>query len=290
MAIEDQIEAYFAAWNAHDGTAIGELFSSAGTYEDPMTRMAVHPYDVQAVMESMVNVFPDFHFQINSKTIAVDRAAVEWELTGKNSNPIKPGIDATEKILHLRGIEIFEGLDRFTRVSRFFDQKSMFEQIGMQVIVEPLQQGKAAYGYSKRVASGNLNVPAVVGMTWIRFRDQSELDRIRTHAARIIQDFLDEPGFISIVTGAAGDRAFTVHAWENEAALHRALERSHSRAKHDFRTGDLSSGVWTSVWKPDHINRLWVRCTACAQPNDATESPRVCVNCGAALSERPPYW
>jgi PRTRC genetic system ThiF family protein len=36
-------------------------------------------------------------------------------------------------------------------------------------------------------------------MTWIEFRDQSELDRIRTHSAKIIQDFLDEPGFIAIV-------------------------------------------------------------------------------------------
>jgi len=89
----------------------------------------------------------------------------------------------------------------------------------MQVIVEPLSQGKAFYGYSKRVPSGNPAVPAVMGITWIRFRDQSELDRIRTHSAKIIQDFLDEPGFISIVTGAAGDRAFTVTAWENEEAL-----------------------------------------------------------------------
>jgi hypothetical protein len=89
----------------------------------------------------------------------------------------------------------------------------------------------------KRVPSGNLNVPAVVGMTWNRFRDQSELDRIRTHAARIIQDLLDEPGFISIVTGAAGDHAFTVHASENEAAIHNALEKSHSRAKLDFVPG-----------------------------------------------------
>ena len=134
--------------------------------------------------------------------------------------------------------------------------------------------------YSKRVASGNLDVPAVVGMTWIRFRDHSELDRICMHAARIIQDFLDEPGFISIVTGAAGDRSFTVHAWENEAALHNALEKSHLRGKHDFRTGDLSFGVWTRVWKPDHINCLKVRCTSCSQPNDATRSPRECVNCG----------
>jgi hypothetical protein len=290
MAIEQQIEAYFQAWNARDSRAVGKLFSDGGTYEDPMTRMAVHPYDVEAVMDSISNVFPDYRFEAKARTMADDRAVVEWEMTGKNSKPLKPGIDATDKSLHLNGVEIFRGADGFTSVTRIFDQKSMYEQIGMQVIVEPFRQGKAAFGYSKRVSSGNLAVPAIMGMTWIRFRDQSELDRIRAHAAHIIQDFLDEPGFISIVTGAAGDRAFTVHAWETQEALDRALGKSHSRAKHDFRTGDLSPGVWTSVWKPDHINRLWTRCAICAQPNAATDNPGLCANCGAILPERPPYW
>jgi hypothetical protein len=44
-------------------------------------------------------------------------------------------------------------------------QKTLYEQIGMQVIVEPLSQDKAVYGYSKRVASGNPAPPAVIGMT-----------------------------------------------------------------------------------------------------------------------------
>jgi hypothetical protein len=290
MAIEQQIDAYFEAWNARDASAVGKLFSAAGTYEDPMTRMAVHPYDVEAVMDSISNVFPDYRFEVKAQTKAGDRAMVEWEMTGNNSKPLKPGIDATDKSVHLNGVEIFRGADGFTSVTRIFDQKSMYEQIGMQVIVEPFRQGKATYGYSKRVSSGNPAVPAIMGMTWIRFRDQSELDRIRAHAAHIIQDFLDEPGFISIVTGAAGDRAFTVHAWVDQEALDRALDKSHSRAKHDFRTGDLSPGVWTSVWKPDHINRLWTRCAICAQPNAATDNPGLCANCGAILPERPPYW
>lgn len=65
------------------------------------------------------------------------------------------------------------------------------------------------------------------------------------YSSRIIQDFLEEPGFISIVTGAAGDRVFTVTAWESAEALERALSKGHSMAKQDFRTGDLSSGVWS---------------------------------------------
>jgi steroid delta-isomerase-like uncharacterized protein len=290
VGLEDAIKQYFAGWNAHDASKIGPLFAEGGTYEDPVSRMAVRSFDLPTVLWSIETVLTDFAFEIASVAASDKAATVEWVLRGTNSKPLKPGIDATGKVTTLRGVEIFEGANGFTRVQRYFDQKTLYEQIGMQVIVEPLSQGKAVYGYSKRVASGNPAPPAIVGMTWIRFRDQSELDRIRTHSAKIIQDFLDEPGFISIVTGAAGDRAFTVTAWENEEALHRALDKSHSRAKHDFRTGDISPGVWTSVWKPDHINRIWTRCLACSQPNDVTDNHRECRNCGAALPERPPYW
>lgn len=290
MSLTEAIKQYFAGWNAHDASKIAPLFAAAGTYEDPISRMAVRSFDLPTVLWSIETVLPDFAFEIASVAACDKGATVEWVLRGTNSKPLKPGIDATGKVTTLRGVEIFEGADGFTRVQRYFDQKTLYEQIGMQVIVEPLAQGKAVYGYSKRVASGNPAPPAIVGMTWIRFRDQSELDRIRTHSAKIIQDFLDEPGFISIVTGAAGDRAFTVTAWENEEALHRALDKSHSHAKHDFRTGDISPGVWTSVWKPEHINRIWTRCLSCSQPNDVTDNHRECGNCGAALPERPPYW
>lgn len=290
MNWDQRIENYFTAWNDHDSAGVTALFSPNGTYEDPISRMAVHSYDIATVLASLAAVFPDFKFTVVSQTSGQDRSVVEWVLTGTNTQPLKPGIEATGKRLHLRGVEVLEGSDKLTRVTRHFDQKSMYEQIGMQVIVEPYRQGKAVYGYSKRASSGNHNVPAILGLTWIRFRDQSELDHIRTHSARIIQDLLEEPGFISIVTGAAGDRAFTVTAWEDEDALHRALDKGHSEAKHDFRTGDISPGVWTSVWKPEHINRIWTRCPTCNQPNDVNDDHRECANCGSPLPERPTFW
>jgi len=290
MSCDLQIKEYFAAWNAHDAVRVAAMFSPDGTYEDPISRMPVRQFDIPTVMGSIKLAFPDFQFQVAGTIKGADRMTAEWVLTGTNTQSLKPGIDPTGKKLHLRGVDVLEGEKNLKRATRYFDQKSMYEQIGMQVIVEPLRQGKAVYGYSKRVSSGNSSVPAIVGMTWIRFRDQSELDHIRTHSAQIIQDFLNEPGFISIVTGAAGDRAFTVTAWENELAMHRALDKAHSRAKHDFRTGDLSPGVWTSVWKPEHINRMWLRCPSCSQPNDASHDASECSNCGSPLPSRPEFW
>lgn len=65
----------------------------------------------------------------------------------------------------------------------------MYEGFGLQVIVEPFAQGNTTFGYSKRVVSGNPAPPAVVALTWIRYRGIEELDRIRQHSTRIIAEF-----------------------------------------------------------------------------------------------------
>ncbi|HZY47663.1 MAG TPA: ester cyclase [Candidatus Bathyarchaeia archaeon] len=291
MTLEAVVHDYLEGWNQHQPNSVSRLFSRDGTFQDPTLELPAKPEDLWTVMTSLVRIFPDFSFNASSIIIADSRAYVSWTMKGTAKGPWKPGIEPTNRTAHLVGVDVIEnGPDGFVRVNRYYDQKSLAEQIGLQVIIEPIVQGKATYGYSKRAASGNSKAPAVFGLTWILFRDQSELDRIRTHSAQIIQDFLAEPGFISIVTGAAGNRAFTVTAWESEEALERGLNKGHAFAKQDFRTGSLSAGVWTSVWKPYRLNKLWVRCVSCSHPNDMTDNPQKCINCGSMLSDPPSYW
>lgn len=152
----------------------------------------------------------------------------------------------------------------------------------MQVIVEPFRQGKAVFGYSKRVSSGNPSVRSAVGTTWIRFRDQSELDHIRRHSAQIIRDFLEEAGFISIVTGASGGRAFTATAWETEDAIHRALDGAHSSAKHVFRTSDLPRGERITRFWDHSVFGIMMALLGCASPSRAGGSCR-CSSSGLIL-------
>lgn len=154
----------------------------------------------------------------------------------------------------------------------------------------PIESGPAKYGYSLRVASGNPRPPGIIALTWITGKDATDRERIRAHAKLNVQDFLKEPGFISIVTGFVGLRGFTVTAWEDEAAMRRALEQHHAQAMKELFGEDFVASVWTSVWRPVRSNRLWVRCVACAALEDATDDHRACSKCGAELPERPPYW
>jgi hypothetical protein len=155
---------------------------------------------------------------------------------------------------------------------------------------EELSSGPASYGYAMRVASGNKRPPGVIALTWITGKDPHERDRIRAHSRQNVSDFLAEPGFISIVTGFIGLRGFTVTAWEDEASLRRALSRHHLAAMKELFGEDFVASVWTSVWTPTRLNRLWVRCTACGALEDVSDDHSQCGRCAAPLPERPAYW
>jgi heme-degrading monooxygenase HmoA len=126
-------------------------------------------------------------------------------------------------------------------------------------------------------------------LTWLLARDETEKLAIRAHAREIINHFREVPGFIGIVTGFAGLHGFTVTAWENEEALRVGTHSgAHSEAMHAFRADGLSGGVFTSVWAPIRLNRMWVRCPL-GHANDATRADGKCEVCGEPLPPEEPY-
>lgn len=274
--MRDTVQAYFDAWNRQDAQEVQALLGEAAAPDPGPGALAAF--------------LPDYRFEVVAVTAEGGRAAAEWVLRGTNTAGMKPGIDATGRAVEIEGVDILEGSPRLRRVVRHFDRQALYEQLGLQVIVQPFVQGPATFGYSKRVASGNPAPPAVVALTWIRFRGAEELDRIRTHSSKIIEDFLAEPGFLSIITGAAAGRAFTVTAWESEEALERALAKGHWEAKRELRTTGLSPAVWTSVWTPLRLNRLWTRCPACEHLNADAAKGAACGRCAAPLPDPELYW
>lgn len=157
-------------------------------------------------------------------------------------------------------------------------------------LAEPIESALAQYGYVQRAGSGSSRPPGVIALTWIAAANPEERDRIRAHSKQNVQDFLAEPGFISIVTGFTGLRGFTVTAWEDEAAMHRALSKHHTVAMRELFGERFVASVWTSVWMPTRINRLWQRCQACGALEDVSADPGACGKCQAPLGERPAFW
>ncbi len=164
------------------------------------------------------------------------------------------------------------------------------EEFVALALAQPIGTEAAQYGYALRAPSGNRNPPGVVALTFITAKDEAERERIRAHSRKNVQDFREEPGFISIVTGFVGLRGFTVTAWEDEDAMSRALGKHHAEAMRELLGEDFVASVWTSVWKPARVNRIWVRCTACASLEDVSDDHRRCRRCEAELPERPAFW
>lgn len=157
-------------------------------------------------------------------------------------------------------------------------------------LAEPIETELAQYGYVQRAASGNRKPPGVIALTWITAADSSERERIRAHSRQNVRDFLKEPGFISIVTGFTGLRGFTVTAWEDEPSMKRALEKHHAVAMKELFGERFVASVWTSVWTPTRINRLWVRCTGCGSLEDTSKDHPSCGKCSAPMPPQPSYW
>ncbi len=73
-------------------------------------------------------------------------------------------------------------------------------------------------------------------------------------------------------------------------AMNRAMAKHHAVAMRELFGEDFVASVWTSVWRPERINRLWVRCLSCAALEDVSDHHRACSRCKDTLPERPDYW
>lgn len=295
--------AWLSAWNARDADALSALLGAHGTYRDPLLDATIGAADVAPHLARVTAAMPDHRLEVAPRAsgealAAEDLAAAGLpaaglaavRFSGTNTGPLVPGATPLGHTIALEAMLTVADSDGGPHVALTFDRHALWEQAGLQVLVLPHTQGASQFGYSMRVASGNRAVPGVIALTWIAARDAEEQDHIRAHSREIVRNFLDEPGFIGIVTGFQGGRGFTVTAWEDEGAMRRGLAQQHRAAARELRTTDLAPGVWTSVWQPLRINRIWTRCGACTSLEDVTDDHRACGRCGAALAERPPFW
>lgn len=64
---------------------------------------------------------------------------------------------------------------------------------------------------------------------------------------------------------------------------------THKDAMTRFFGPDFTHGGVTSVWVPDRVNTMWVRCQECGEMSSADAATGLCAG-GHPLPERPPYW
>jgi hypothetical protein len=286
----DSVEEFYRAWSARDPAGVARPIVDDGSFRDPLCRGPLTGGPLRAHVEAFVTALPELRFSVQRIHRDGRHAVAIWTLNALCKGALDAELAAEGVPLELEGVDVFDLADdgRLQSVHRHFDRRALAEQLGMQTIVEPIEVGSMTFGYSLRdwVSAAK---PGVLGMTWLQARDDEEKAKIRGYSRRIIKGFHDVQGFIGVVTGFTGLHGFTLTAWESEDALRAGVHGAdHVEAMRGFHQG-TSAGVFTSVWQPLRLNRIWQRCTNCGTPNDAHAADRRCRKCGIALPEAPPY-
>jgi len=278
----------YGRMDAHDADAIVRTFAADGTYCDPTTA-EVSGDAIRANAQRLWSAFPDLAFDIASVAEAgVGRVVVEWIMKGTNTGAFH-GLPATGRSIALPGVDVIEiDADGIKAVRGYFDTRAIPEQFGLQVLVQPFTAGAFAFGNSIAVQSGKKTKPGAFGITTI-WNSDAQTEAIRALTRATATEMLRMEGFIGASFFRIGGRGVTISAWEKPEHTKQLMRGgTHAEAMRKFWS-ELGDSAYTSVWVPDHINPLWVRCGGCHKMKNYERHSGVC-SCGQQLPEAPSYF
>ena len=287
------VESYFQAWNSRDPDAVPGVFAEGGTYTDPtITGPPLPAPDLAGHVRGLLAGFPDLSFEILSAqplggAAGGGAAVARWLMRGTNTGPLR-GSPPSGRSVALPGVDIITVADgKIAAVEGYFDRQTMAQQLGLQVIVQPRAAGPFEFGYGLR-AAGRPAKPGAVSLTWIEARSPEEADEIRGISRPLAAELTKGPGCVSWLGCGIGNRLYTITAWESVDAVQQVWRSSlHDGAVKRFFADDFAAAIGTAVFSVDHVNALWMRCTACAKVVNRTENATC--PCGQPLPE-PVYW
>jgi steroid delta-isomerase-like uncharacterized protein len=288
MTCLDRAKQYLDAWNAHDADAIVKTFATGGTYCDPTTA-ELSGDAIGANAKRLWSAFPDLSFEIVSVAEAgAGRVVAEWIMKGTNTDTFL-GLPATGCAISLPGVDVIEiGTDGIEAVKGYFDTQAVPAQLGLQVLVQPFLAGPFSFGNSIAVQSGKKTKPGAFGITTI-WNPDTQTEDVRALTRATATEMLRMEGFIGASFLRIGGRGVTISAWEKPEHTKQLMRGgTHAEAMRRF-WAELGDSAYTSVWIPDHINPLWVRCSVCRKMNDYEKHSGVC-SCGQRLPEAPSYF
>ena len=288
MTCLDRARQYLGAWNAHDADAIVKTFAAGGTYRDPTTD-ALSGDAIGENAQRLWSAFPNLAFEIASVVeVGGDRVMAEWVMKGTNTGPFQ-GLPATGRSVSLPGVDVMEiGSDGINAVTGYFDTRAIPEQLGLQVLIQPFSVGPFTFGNSTAVQSGKKTKPGAFAITTI-WNSDVQTEEIRALTRATATEMLNMDGFIGASFLRIGGRGVTISAWEKPEHV-KQLRKDGARAEAMRRFwSEVGDAAYTSVWIPDRINPLWVRCGACRKMIDYETNAGVC-SCGEPLPEAPSYF
>jgi steroid delta-isomerase-like uncharacterized protein len=130
------VEAYVAAWNAHDSSKAAGYFDDNVTYYDASVGTPLTGRDAAktGVIDNFLNAVPNAVWTIKGDPIASgDKVSFEWEFSGANTGAWGDGTAASGKSFKIAGASVFAVKDgKIVSQSDYYDALGFYKQLGMK--------------------------------------------------------------------------------------------------------------------------------------------------------------
>ncbi|WP_378948742.1 ester cyclase [Mesorhizobium sp. ANAO-SY3R2] len=129
------IEAYVAAWNAHDSAKAADHFAEEVVYYDASVGKPAEGKETAkvGVIDNFLNAVPDAVWKMKGKPVVQDdKVAFEWEFSGTNTGDWADGTKSTGKKFSFPGVSVFSVKDgKIVSQSDYYDALSFYKQLGL---------------------------------------------------------------------------------------------------------------------------------------------------------------
>jgi hypothetical protein len=247
------------------------------------------PSEVLPYASGLFSAFPDLRFELHVTAVDEPYVVAQWTMIGTQSGPLN-GLPPTEARIKLPGIDVITlGESGLLSVEGYFDHRTLLEQLGVQVTVQPANVGPLAFGTSVRFRSSNTSVPGALSMTWIDVRSEAEAEDVKQRSHAIAAEMARVPGFIGWVGIGIAERLYTITLWDDPETIGQPRANSlHKVAARGVFETDFGAALHTGVWVPEHLNPQWLRCPRCGTIVDPDRPDQSCP-CGEPFPGRRTY-
>lgn len=129
------VEAYVAAWNAHDSAKAADYFAENVSYYDASVGTPVTGKDAAktGVIDNFLNAAPDAVWSMNGAPVVQgDHVAFEWTFAGTNTGAWSDGTAATGKKFSFTGASMFTvSGGKIATQSDYYDALGFYQQLGL---------------------------------------------------------------------------------------------------------------------------------------------------------------
>jgi steroid delta-isomerase-like uncharacterized protein len=129
------VQAYLAAWNAHDSAKAAGFFADNVVYYDASMGKPVEGRDAAktGVIDNFLTAVPDAVWTMKGDAVVQgDRVAFEWKFSGTNTGAWGDGTAATGKKFSITGASVFQIKDgKIATQSDYYDALGLYKQLGL---------------------------------------------------------------------------------------------------------------------------------------------------------------